>query len=284
MVEEKEMVKESIELLKKRIDRATQQSKKMQEKLQRFSCNYLDFEEITSNSIQELCSNFSLLDIKNEMDAIYDTYYLVDNLQTQLKKSFSKLEDERKISVKTTSFLPENNTRKLKIYNENDATFSKKEGEKPEKIYGNRIEICLESDFFIVKTPHLLSVNNKKQTNIHERFADILSKEIKEKLKEHRVFLTQFAPKHITVLQNHHCQEWNIADNNNLDTKKIVDGICEFCNGDSALTTSFLLAASRNLLIQDACYFIVTKGYCNVKTVEEYLLILMKKFPKNKGI
>lgn len=278
MIEEKEKVKESVKLLKKRIDRATQQSKKMQEKLQRFSCNYLDYEEITSNSIQELCSNFSLLDLKNEMDAIYDTYYLIDNLQTQLRKSFVKIEDERKIPVKTTSFLPENNTGKLKIYNENDIVFTKNESKKLEKTSRNRIEICLDSEFFIVKTPHFLSVNNKKRNSIHERFAEILSKEIKENLNEHRAFLNQFAPKHITVLQNHHCPEWNIADNNNLDVKKIVDAICEFCNGDAALTTSFLLAACRNFSIQNGCYFIVTKGYCNVKTLEEYQKILEKYY------
>ena len=148
------------------------------------------------------------------------------------------------------------------------------------------IDFYIQDDLFVVRTPQVLSRNRSKKiytstcsyNNLGLVKDDTVLEEIRKQLCNYAELLTDFRNKNISIIQNHPNNNWIIPDNDNLETKRIVDTICAFCNGDSALTTSFFIAAIQEKQMKSGCYFVVTKGYGPPKFTNKLVEVLLNNF------
>ena len=124
------------------------------------------------------------------------------------------------------------------------------------------VEVKVLGKTVVVKTPFLLSKNmsksKKKNGEQHYLTMRLFREEVYHELKKMQSVLPSFESKNIAVLAVYDENKVFVPDNDNIESKSIVDAITSFFGGDNAFTCSFYLSSIRSKSISPGTYFIVT--------------------------
>ncbi len=144
---------------------------------------------------------------------------------------------------------------------------------------------CVETDdFVIVKTPHLPNrqlTNNGRISSLGFHRNYFYAKEVNRAILETVTNQNRFNSVNICVLSAYqNLPNFGTPDNDNLDSKTVIDAITEALEvGDEATKCSLFLHSFSSNSIADGAYFVVSEGAGKCPDIDKILAILEQCFP-----
>lgn len=147
------------------------------------------------------------------------------------------------------------------------------------------VELRVAEDCLILKTPHLISRNQRFTAAANGAFSKdhsaVFQREVAEKMKDAPPRFKSLLNKTILCVFVYAPNRQYIPDADNLDTKTVIDAItAEMYGGDSGDCCSFIKTAIRSDVIQEGSFFLVYSGKDRAVSPSEYCATLSSYFQK----
>ncbi|MFM9414143.1 hypothetical protein ACKQTC_07160 [Peptococcus simiae] len=152
------------------------------------------------------------------------------------------------------------------VYDEDPFFFKEEEAKKYTEADCFSIKGSFKKDKYIIQTPLLPSIYNKKTGKV---FSNLYVDEVSLFLRSNEKKIPKFDQANIAVVSVRENNKIGV-DNDNVDSKAIVDAIASHLKGgDNPRSCSFFLASIFDDFLEEGTYFIVTENYGQPPHLEE---------------
>ena len=145
------------------------------------------------------------------------------------------------------------------------------------------VDVCIIDDCVVVKTPNLLSrynaVKRASRRAVYEDYLHFYSSEIAQKLKKLDLNHLNPTKKIMLIVSVYTPKNKHVPDPDNLDTKKIVDAICDDLPGqDCAGYCTFVSLARFDHSTEPGTYFVVFEDTGEAIDIEKKISIVRERW------
>lgn len=152
------------------------------------------------------------------------------------------------------------------VYDDDPFFFKEEEAKKYTEANRFSIKGSFKKDKYLIQTPLLPSIYNKKTGKV---FSNLYVDEVSLFLRSNEKKIPKFDQANIAIVSVRGNNEIGV-DNDNVDSKAIVDAIASHLKGgDNPRSCSFFLASIFDDFLEEGTYFIVTGNYGKPPNLEE---------------